>query len=384
MKRARGIGIALLLICCGAFVFITDYVGAVIAICGVSIVCISFLCALVGRIDVKLHLHTLQFVEENQPLSFQIEVKNGAVFPPGWLCVRAEIVNLFTEETEVKRVVIPLSVRCDTSLQFSKISAHCGAYRIRVRSAILYDFFGFLPIPCKRPAAHQTTILPQRLPVDVERICLPMYEDFESLGEGKSTLRTDTTGVREYLPGDSMRDIHWKLSVRTDNLFVREYAAPHTASFCMIAMNNGVNLSLKQSEQWACIVHTLAHVLLAHQVSFTVMFCDTAGVAECAIGCEDDWTRAMRSILSVPMQRTNCPVSRVKEKDFTNKYSVLVTAQPDQPAQWIGQSNTDVLFIGSLPYLPHDSGQKIVSIETMNAEAIKRAFTVLLMQEGDR
>ena len=385
MKRARWIGIVLILVCIGMFLFITDYVGAVVAVCGASVLGISFLCSVLGRFGIKLFLHTVQIEDADQPISFRVDVKNRSVFPSGWLRICVEVKNLFTEEWETQRVVIPLNVRADAIVDFSKLYARCGVCEIRMRSAVIYGFFGLIPIPCRKPSNGRTTRLPALLPVDIERVSLPMYEELEAPANGVSTLRTDMIGVHEYLPGDSMRDIHWKLSVRTNNLFVREYAAPRIANLCLIAVNDLVDGTAEEIERWASVLHTLASLLIVHRVSFTVMYLDAAGLQKYQrIDSASDWGQAMHEILSVPMHREKVDDTPVKDNDFTGTYSIAVLADSEQLGHWIGKNNTDILLIGTLPHTKYAEGQRVLSIQTTVPEEVKRAFAALLMEEGNR
>lgn len=384
MKTARWIGVVLILVCGGMFLFIADYVGAVVGICGIAVFGISFLYSLFGRFGIKLFSYAVPIQDAHQPISFRIDVRNRSVFPTGWLRVCVEAKNLFTEESALERVVIPLNVRADTAVVFSKRYANCGVYEIRVKSAVLYGFFGLVPIPCRKPAKTTAARLPVCLPVDIERVSLPTYEELEAPASGVSTLRTDMVGVHEYLPGDSMRDIHWKLSARTNNLFVREYAAPRTASLCMAAVNEMNDGTAEEMQRWSCILHTLALSLITHQISFTVAYLDDTGPRKQRVNSENDWVQAMQQILAVPMNCKKSGYSSVKINNFTDEYSIAVISSADQLEQWIGENNTDILFVGAMPSVRYAEGQRVIPIQTTDPEEVKRAFAALLIQEGNR
>lgn len=39
---------------------------------------------------------------------------------------------------------------------------------------------------------------------------------------------TELSGIREYIPGDSMQKVHWKLSSRYEDFMVKEFSMPYT------------------------------------------------------------------------------------------------------------------------------------------------------------
>ena len=87
----------------------------------------------------------------------------------------------------------------------------------------------------------------------------------------------ETQAIREYLPGDSLRSIHWKLSQKTDKLMVREYGAtvqetawpvvlPDTGARSTMPTEGGVQLHMQRSQDWrlgpALVTLLLAESLL--------------------------------------------------------------------------------------------------------------------------
>lgn len=98
-------------------------------------------------------------------------------------------------------------------------TTHCACQTTALRSARIYDFLGLFFLPLQKKALYFTEVRP--LPAAPEP--LPHLEGLLSaalkpLPGGFSEIHE----LREYRPGDSMRDIHWKLSAKTDTPIVRE------------------------------------------------------------------------------------------------------------------------------------------------------------------
>ena len=77
-------------------------------------------------------------------------------------------------------------------------------------------------------AAAHVTVLPDTFPVSVH-VTMPEVQSPESDTSSPDRRGSDLTEpfrLREYAPGDSLRQIHWKLSQKTDSLMVRELGLP--------------------------------------------------------------------------------------------------------------------------------------------------------------
>ena len=88
----------------------------------------------------------------------------------------------------------------------------------------LYDYLGLFWLPVRRPAPVETVVLPTAR----EPRRLPNLSHFlvRRLKPKPGGGFSEEHELRDYRPGDSMREIHWKLSVKTDRTIVREAQEP--------------------------------------------------------------------------------------------------------------------------------------------------------------
>lgn len=110
----------------------------------------------------------------------------------------------------------------DTTYLFTP--AHCGCYEIRVQKCRVYDVLGLWKLPHKIRRTQTVTVLPApERPEDstaLERLQPVAFQP--KPGGGYS----ETHDHREYRPGDSVKEIRWKLSCKNDKLIVREPLVP--------------------------------------------------------------------------------------------------------------------------------------------------------------
>lgn len=102
---------------------------------------------------------------------------------------------------------------------------HAGQQTFRVDRARVYDALGLVGLPLQLPTACSIAVEPEPL----ESAELPNLSQFQyrsyhpKPGGGFSEIHD----LREYRPGDSLHEIHWKLSAKTDKLIVREAEEPN-------------------------------------------------------------------------------------------------------------------------------------------------------------
>lgn len=103
-------------------------------------------------------------------------------------------------------------------------TGHCGTISCSAEKLRVYDYLGLFALPVKKPQPVEVTIYP--VPTPPSR--LPNLSQFLARrrqpkpGGGFS----EEHELRDYRPGDSLREIHWKLSVKTDRMIVREAQEP--------------------------------------------------------------------------------------------------------------------------------------------------------------
>lgn len=100
---------------------------------------------------------------------------------------------------------------------------HCGCVKIDVGYAKIYDFTGIFFIPVR----IKTTVTCDVLPKPKKPAILPNTDIAFVVGsKPKSGGLSDFYELREYRAGDSLKNIHWKLSSKYDDLIVKEPCEP--------------------------------------------------------------------------------------------------------------------------------------------------------------
>lgn len=149
----------------------------------------------------------------------------GAVHVSGVLCCR----NLLTGERSL--LALHTSLRHgETTVSVSLCAAHCGMLELTLADLCVEGLFGLGRFRFSSDAQASVLVSPA--------LSLPQIHFMENAAaslnsEQYSTNRpgsdpSETFSIREYQPGDPIRQIHWKLSQKTGQTMFRELGLPVT------------------------------------------------------------------------------------------------------------------------------------------------------------
>jgi uncharacterized protein (DUF58 family) len=110
---------------------------------------------------------------------------------------------------------------------------HCGLLQFSIRRCRVYDYMGLFFLPKRGPGDFRMHIRPTaQRPKDLPDPDKQIFTYWKPKAGGGFSEHHE---LRLYRPGDSLRQIHWKLSGKTGNLIYREPMMP---------MNNRLLLQL--------------------------------------------------------------------------------------------------------------------------------------------
>ena len=146
-----------------------------------------------------------------------------------------QLVNCLTEEVQERTLTLSLSGRGDASLAVAYRALHCGRMEFRLCRARVYDFFGLTFRTVPLTAVGTTLILPTLEPGGED---LPFFSaarlDSETYAEDHpGPDLSEPYDFREYVPGDSVHAIQWKLSEKQGKLMVRRGSDPVDDTLCL-------------------------------------------------------------------------------------------------------------------------------------------------------
>lgn len=159
-------------------------------------------------------------------------------------------------------------------INFSKdiVCKYRGYYKVGQVRVELYD-----PLMLNKRVINfdkeiDITVYPQIVPIKQKLI---QSQDFYgTLKSSRRTIedRTNIVNIRPYIPGDQLKNIHWKLSAKRDDLQTKEFE--QTVSNKLFIMVNGqseVNLDLDREELMVSFVLSLIKDVLDEDIKTKVL-----------------------------------------------------------------------------------------------------------------
>lgn len=193
-----------------------------------------------------------------------------------------------------KRTWIWLSAPdCGEEAVRREVTMYCaGGYEYRLKRMRVYDWTGWFYLAKRLNQSATTQLLPnvQELPIQLSGAVKNFFgeaEVFDDLRGG--TDHSEVFQIREYVPGDRLQNIHWKLSAKSDDLMVREYSLPKGCPIVLLIGTSGADrLKPAQRNRFLQIAASVSFALMDAQCPHIVSWYDDTQSAPVRMRVDDE------------------------------------------------------------------------------------------------
>ena len=269
--------LALEAVCLGMFLCF----GSSAALALVILLVLIPLCSFPVNLHIRKNLHVsvdgVPNIRKGAGSHFTVMLENPTVFPLLRLRCRIQAENQLNREKHTLGAATWIPPKKQQRLALYTGSDYCGRVRVSVQQVVLYDCFGLIGLRCKCDAVTHMTVQPDTFALDLTLVPNPnRVEDSDAYSQDRpGTDLTETYQIREYVPGDSPRQIHWKLSSKFDKLIVRDPALPLTRNVLVFWERTGDSGDPEMIDAQAETVVSLCRSLLEQSIRFTIGWNDT-------------------------------------------------------------------------------------------------------------
>lgn len=162
-------------------------------------------------------------VQGNETLLYlDIISKNKQIYAQGMLYLTLEITYHKYGETRKRHMKVPASKKQGT-IKITTLPDLCSGISIKCISVYSEDMLGIIRTDMTPPPPFYFTAFPKQLQVSIAGISQSLISSYNNASQ-MSRKGSDYTEVREfkdYIPGDSVKAIHWKLSSKLDRTLIK-------------------------------------------------------------------------------------------------------------------------------------------------------------------
>ena len=131
--------------------------------------------------------------------------------------------NVFYQDTGDTRISVPIRLHGTYEQMIPIRYSMNGMYRFSFDGVSIRDLIGVVSFGKKINSVTEVVVYPaedQTVNADMSDMSRGMTESEETMKKGHDF--SDVSDVREYIPGDKLMSIHWKLSAKRDILMVKD------------------------------------------------------------------------------------------------------------------------------------------------------------------
>ena len=173
-----------------------------------------------GKLTVHRNMLNRAFVGER--IAVQLAFENLSWLPLPWLRVQ-ERVPLDLKEMPNYHAVLSIAGHSKSDFDYRFHCKRRGYFPVGPLSLSTGDLFGFATAEWSEQEPIYVTVYPQV--VSLQKLGLSSRSPFGDLSSNQRLFQDPAriSGVRNYVSGDSMRQIHWKASARENTLLVKKF-----------------------------------------------------------------------------------------------------------------------------------------------------------------
>lgn len=204
--------------------FFRGYLNLLIAVFMVVFFLYAFFSVYIVKKYVSLRISVpAEYMSKNTEFLVTIRLENRCILPLVTCRLHLYTGNTFAGEPVENILVLPVRPLGSSEVRCPIMSTCVGNVEIIADRLEFEDLIGFHSVSKKVEAAENVYVVPTG--GDGDEYALNDYETgMDEVEESKlaGSDFSDVSQVREYIPGDAIKNIHWKLSAKRNDLMVKE------------------------------------------------------------------------------------------------------------------------------------------------------------------
>ena len=284
----------------------------------------------------KLKLSTKMPVNlrKHQNGIIELTVQNPSPIPVCLVSCRVRLENQLNGEVQSMTLSCGVWPKKTQTVRATFGSPFCGRIRLTLDAVRLYDCFGLIGVKAKTDA-HSASVVqpdtfPQNLLLSPSAARVEDAEDYSTERPGSDL--SEIFQIRDYVPGDSPRQVHWKLSQKYGKLIVKDASLPITRSAALFWERAEKAPTNARTDAEAEIVVSLCRNLLAQSVQFTLCWNENGQLIRHLVRDLDELIALLPRLLTARPETGLSGAQLLLQTVPAGAYSHLIYVSGEQPA----------------------------------------------------
>ena len=194
---------------------------------------LAYVFAARASVSVNFSCSTTQ-AQKHEPVTVKLTVKNKTIVPVPFTEVELILPDADGLHSIPAAVTASLSPLGSYVYDKSVVFPYKGEYACGVKNVYVSSLLRFFRFRIEADKSKSVLILPRRITIDD----IPQRYVNETSAVSAPTKGADSaeiTEIKEYVPGDPIRKIHWKLSTKAQELMTKHFGSENGLCTCVIA-----------------------------------------------------------------------------------------------------------------------------------------------------
>ncbi|HWT26913.1 MAG TPA: DUF58 domain-containing protein, partial [Mobilitalea sp.] len=178
-------------------------------------------------------ISVVHVANKGEMLPITVQLNNPTIFPVSNLTIYLTYMNSFSSKKYKKELSVSLDRKSKTNVTCNIFSEYSGNLEISISGIRLYDYMKIFSFKKKQNDGIKVAILPYFHEIAENFITnrsrsIVESDYFSQVKSGDDP--SEVFAIREYREGDRPQRIHWKLSVKQDQLMIKDFSDPLNCS----------------------------------------------------------------------------------------------------------------------------------------------------------
>lgn len=236
MRRNLIVWILLIISALILYLFSNGSVTLALLVALIAALPVSFAILKLTAGKVELSLTDGGFADDHRV--FVLSFKNKGAMPVASVETEAVCKNLRTGESDSFSITRSLGPNKTVEVPIEILPTHAGRYELSLSSPVMRDPLGIWKNKIEFDGNTGVTIMPELFEMNIVQAGVAaMPESDAESAKTRGAVSGDMIDIKEYVPGDPVRNIHWKLSEKLDKPLVRVLGTPVSDQYLILLDN---------------------------------------------------------------------------------------------------------------------------------------------------